>query len=134
MAYNQMALVNTKQLKFLNEQSIKKEFNRAISKEGIARLDRYAKHVLSLVLPYHKNYAGKVSMRVAVHTRLVGEDDSSDIALLDITQSHWEQVCEKSKHLVRQPPSGCGIPVPPPPSNAPSYDPPPPPSNAPSTD
>lgn len=111
MEYNH-AFVNTKQLKFLNEQSIKKEFNRAISKQGIARLDRYAKHMLLLVLPYHTNYAGKVSMRVIVHTRLVGEDDSKNIAMLDITQSHWKQVCEMSKHLVRQPP----------PSNAPALD------------
>jgi hypothetical protein len=94
-------VVNTKQLKFLNEQAIKKEFNRSISDEGIARLNRFHKHLLRCVIEYHENYAGKVSVRVLVHTQLVGEDKSSDIALLDISPTHWKQVCEKSNQWKR---------------------------------
>jgi hypothetical protein len=40
-------------------------------------------------------------VRVFVHTRLVGEDKSSDIALLDISPAHWKQVCEKSNEWKR---------------------------------
>ena len=117
----QIAIVNTKQLKFLNEQSIKQEFNKAISKQGIARLDRFKKHVLSLAIPHHVNWAGKVSVRVFVHTQLLGQDESEDIALLDITKSHWEQVCLKSAHLVARRPEAASAPAPAP-SNAPSTD------------
>jgi hypothetical protein len=96
-----MIVVNTKQLKFLNEQAIKKEFNRALNDEAIARLNRFQKHLLRCVMEYHENYAGKVSVRVLVHTQLVGEDKSEDIALLDISPAHWKQVCEKSNQWKR---------------------------------
>jgi hypothetical protein len=40
---------------------------------------------------------------------LVGEDKSSDIALLDISPAHWKQVCEKSDQWKRDQLTNVGV-------------------------
>jgi hypothetical protein len=118
-----IALVNTKQMKFLNEQAIKKDYELAINKEGIARLDRFAIHNLQVVAVSDDNI-----IRVILHTQLIGEDKSEDVAMLDVSMAHWEQVCVKCKHLLQDPKYDNimrqidGLYVTPAKSNAPSLD------------
>jgi hypothetical protein len=119
-----IALVNTKQMKFLNEQAIKKGYELAINKEGISRLDRFAIHNLQVVAVTDD----KAIVRVVLHTQLVGMDASEDIARLDVSMAHWEQVCDKCKHLLQDPKYEYimqeidGLYVKPTQSNAPSLD------------